>query len=161
MAHDTLDALTARLSGMGAELLVDTLEHYPARLIGAQQQDPSQITHAPKLTVNDVTIEWNAWTAQRLERMQRAVGSKLPLRTMFRTRCMHLSSVQIPAHPPQHRGEPGTIHMDHNGVFVACNDGSEWIQLLTVKVEGKRAIPVQDWINGYGIREGEQLGTRV
>jgi methionyl-tRNA formyltransferase len=117
------------------------------------------MTHARKLTVQDVTIaDWKDWSPLGLERMHRAIGTKLPLRTLFRGKWMQLTSIRLPIHPPSHAAPPGTLFVDEQlNVFVACRD-QQWIQLIRVKVEGKKDIAVEDWLNGYSITLEERLG---
>ena len=72
-------ALTARLANMGAELLVETLEHFDElRVMG---QDHKVATVAPKLTKEEGDLDW-AIGAQEIDRRVRALqpwpGATLP-----------------------------------------------------------------------------------
>lgn len=71
--------LTRRLAGLGAELLVETLEHFDElRVVG---QDHTLATHAPKLNKSEGELDWSMG-ADEIDRRVRALqpwpGATLP-----------------------------------------------------------------------------------
>ena len=52
---------------------------------------------------------------------------------------------------------PGqVIFADKTHVIVACGEGA--VELLTVQLEGKKAVRATDWYLGRGVAEGDVLG---
>jgi len=45
---------------------------------------------------------------------------------------------------------------DH--LYVACGENTT-LELLEVQVEGKKRVPVRDFLHGYRINLGEELGA--
>lgn len=126
-------------------------------------QDESKATKAPKLTVDDVTVDWRDFSAGYIDRLFRAIGSRLALRTHFRNVTLQLTSIKpTDGQLPSNDIGPGTVYftkdMLHSHtpfVLVRCKDS--WIQLERVKAEGKREISVYDWVNGYNIKSHNEL----
>lgn len=71
-SDDTAATLHDRLAGMGAELLVDTLNRLAAGDIEPIPQDDSQVTHAPLLKKKDGEIDWRR-SATAIERLIRGM----------------------------------------------------------------------------------------
>lgn len=69
---DTAATLHDRLAGMGAELLVDTLDRLAAGDIEPIPQDDTQVTYAPLLKKKDGEIDWHR-SAAAIERLIRGV----------------------------------------------------------------------------------------
>jgi methionyl-tRNA formyltransferase len=51
------------------------------------------------------------------------------------------------------------IGADKTRVLVACGDAAHSIELVTVQLEGKKAIRAVDWHLGRGVKEGDRLGA--
>jgi methionyl-tRNA formyltransferase len=77
--HEDAAELTARLAQMGAELLVETLEHFDdVRVVG---QDHSRATVAKKLRKQEGELEWDLGAAEldrRVRGLQPWPGATLP-----------------------------------------------------------------------------------
>jgi len=77
--HEDSAELTARLAQMGAELLVETLEHFDdLRVVG---QDHSMATVAPKLRKEEGELEWDLGATEldrRVRGLQPWPGATLP-----------------------------------------------------------------------------------
>jgi methionyl-tRNA formyltransferase len=54
-------------------------------------------------------------------------------------------------------GQPGEVLIaDKTGVVVGCGEGC--VELVSVQLEGKRAVSGADWALGRGVSVGEVLG---
>jgi len=57
---------------------------------------------------------------------------------------------------PRTSGEPGTVlRADKRGILVAAGEGA--VLLCDVQLEGKRRMPVRDFLLGYAIPPGTRL----
>ena len=62
------------------------------------------------------------------------------------------------AHDAASKASPGTVIRADKGILlVAAGDGA--LELLTVQLEGKKAMKATDWVLGRGVAEGDVLGS--
>ncbi len=152
--------LTARLSHMGASLLVDVL----STGLGEPRPQGGPPTIAAKIdrSENDLDFTLPAVELHRRVRIGRA-------HTLFRgerlgiERSRVLSGSDLAA--AQGVGSElaaGGLHLirrpDETRSVVASAGDDTALELLTVKPAGKRAMPALDWWNGAQPQDGERLG---
>ena len=70
LPDDTSETLSARLAGLGAELLLETLPGYLDGKITARPQDDSQATYAPMLKKEDGDLDFNQTAVQLAHRVR-------------------------------------------------------------------------------------------
>jgi methionyl-tRNA formyltransferase len=139
---DTSGALLTRLAASGARLLVATLDGLDDGELVAVPQPTDGVSLAPKLSVDDVRVDWQA-PAMRVDRLIRAATPGPGAWTTFRERRLKVGPVS-----PQAVGElaPGVLQLDDAGVLVGTADRA--VRLGTVQPEGKGAMPARDWARG-------------
>ena len=147
--EETTGILWSRLSKMGAELLIETIENLPQ--ITPQPQNDAQATYAPMLEKSDGNIDWNQ-SAQEICNRIRGVNPNPGARTFFRNKPLKIWS----ASPVEGSGAPGTVLIAKKKLIVAA--GSKAVLLKEVQLPGKKRGPAQNLINGARIAVGEQLG---
>ncbi len=162
---DTTETLTARVAELGAALLVETLPRWIAGDVEAEPQDSSLVTHAPRLSKPDGVIDWSL-PASDIWRRVRAF-QPWPLAT---TRYDGQPFTVHEAWPIEHgmNGEPGFV-VAGNGealspslpgrnsvAIVICGEGA--LALLRVQRPGKRATPIEQYLNGDRQLIGARLG---
>ena len=59
---------------------------------------------------------------------------------------------------PLHGREPGTIHVRQNGLYVSCGGATE-MRVLSVKMEGGRAMDAVEYARVARLTEGERFGN--
>ncbi len=163
---DTTGALTEHIAEAGARLLADVLSRWVAGAITSTPQDASLVTFAPKLAKEDGRIDWSRSAME----IDRAIRAFQPWPTAFTT----------------YRGEPLTIHaawplavsldvppgtvVAGDGAplpsplpgrtvraLVACGEGA--LALLDIQRPGKRATPIEAFLNGDRGFIGSRLGA--
>lgn len=146
----TADELGQKLAAMGARMLMDTLKNLPERISQRKEQSKEGATFAPKISVSMGWLVWEDQTCVQIDRLYRAIGSRIPLRTLwvgktvklmdFVGKCnVSLSGVQSSA--------PGTVCFlkETDTLAVRCKDG--WVGFRTVKL--KKCLSATDFYNGY------------
>lgn len=141
---DTASSLHDRLSEMGADLIMPTLNGIVDGSIKPIVQDEAQVTYAhklvkememinPKNTMREVDLQvraLNPWPGTRIETSN---GMKLKVK----------------------KGKPGTIKSGKNigqlfaqepSLFLQCSDGV--YEITEIQEEGKKAVPSSDFLNG-------------
>ena len=53
--------------------------------------------------------------------------------------------------------EPGKVFIRDERIFVACA-GNTWIELLELQLEGKKRLPVAEFLRGTHLATGMRLG---
>ncbi|CAG8481588.1 3335_t:CDS:10 [Acaulospora morrowiae] len=166
----TCSSLASILAAEASELLVDTLRHFDYYQANAQEQDEKQSTKAPKISRDMAFIKWDQTSSQNLDRLHRAISHQYPLTTIFNGKHVQLHQLSVPAQSEVEKfrslislrhHEPGTIIFDQHesnlsSIYIVCKGDAELIECKSVKMEGKKEIPVKDWINGYQI-ESEKM----
>ncbi|KAH6578035.1 hypothetical protein BASA50_000223 [Batrachochytrium salamandrivorans] len=78
------DDLHTKLAIQGGQDLADTIEHLAHYQRQAKVQDESLVTHAPRFDKSAANVRWHEHTAEHIYTMHRAIGSRIPLTTLFR-----------------------------------------------------------------------------
>ncbi|MFJ6720433.1 MULTISPECIES: methionyl-tRNA formyltransferase [unclassified Streptomyces] len=150
---DTSGDLLTRLAFAGSGLLLATMDGIEDGTLRALPQPGDGISLAPKITVEDARVDWNA-PAMRADRVVRGCTPAPGAWTVFRGERLKLISV-APV-PDRTELEPGVLAPAKNNVFVGT--GSHAVELLWVQPQGKKPMKGADWARGVRIAPGERLG---
>jgi methionyl-tRNA formyltransferase len=141
---DTSGALLDRLASAGAGLLLATLDGLEDGAVHAVPQPAEGVSHAPKVTVDDVRIDWTA-PALRVDRLVRAATPAPGAWTTFRGKRVKLGPVTV----TDARLAPGVLDGDLVGTATQA------VRLGTVRPEGKGEMAAADWLRGLRPEPGE------
>jgi len=144
--------LGRRLSAMGAELLVRTLDGLAAGTIAGEKQDNDQATYAPLLKKEDGAVDWSR-SAQELHNRVRGLQPWPGAYTAFRGQTLHLWRTRVVESPGT--AAPGAV-LSTRPLVVQC--GSGCLEMLEVQMEGRKRVPAADFANGQRLTENETLG---
>ena len=154
---DTDLSLEEKLSKVGAELIVKTLQKLEAGTLTATKQDDSQSCYAKLLTKAMGQIDWNQ-SALSIDRQVRGLYSWPGAYTSCKGKMLKIWQ----AKPVEEEGiaaysMPGSIaKVTKNEIFVQTGDGVLCLQ--EVQLEGKKRMKVHDFLLGCKVEEGEVLG---
>ncbi|MET9884128.1 methionyl-tRNA formyltransferase [Streptomyces sp. NPDC006430] len=151
---DTSGDLLTRLAFAGAGLLAATMDGIEDGTLRAVEQPAGGISLAPKITVEDARIDWNA-PAMRADRVVRGCTPAPGAWTVFRGERLKLISVGLV--PERTDLAPGELAPAKNNVYVGT--GSHAVELLWVQPQGKKPMRGADWARGVRIAPGERLGA--
>jgi methionyl-tRNA formyltransferase len=154
---DDAGSLGARLSELGAPLLVETLEGLDEGTVEPRSQDHTAATYASKLLPDERAIDWG----QPIEAIARRVRAFAPEPGAVATfRGGRLKLLRVSGHPlgdtldvSPKVGEIGVLEDDTP--IVAARGGG--IELLEVAPAGRRRMSGGEWARGARIIPGEQL----
>ncbi|HEX7957987.1 MAG TPA: methionyl-tRNA formyltransferase, partial [Pyrinomonadaceae bacterium] len=161
---ETAPRLLERLSHVGAELLVETLERFGE--IEPRRQDDTEATLAPILRREDGLIDWSLG-AFEVERRVRGFQPWPNAHTTYKGRRLilwraepHAREAGLGDAAPFEEGAEaaGTLVVARGGeLFVACGGGTT-LKVLELQPEGKQRMHARDFINGSHAQAGERLG---
>ena len=148
--EDTAETIHDRLSEMGKDLLLETLEKVEKGEIVPQKQDDSLSCYAKMLKKDMGKIDMN-WDAAKVERYIRGMNSWPSAYTTFRGKTLKLWRANVLA---ENTGEkPGTVvDVLKNSFIVQTGDGC--LELLEVQLEGKKRMDAGSFLRGVKIEKG-------
>ena len=149
---ETAGELFERLSVMGRDLLLNTLEDLEADRIAPQEQDHGKASPAPKLKKEDGRLDWTL-PAAALHNRIRAFN---PYPICYTTeagsgRVLRIHRTQVLSGNSSSAGMFG-VDSEHHP-FIGTGEGS--LRLVEVQWEGKPRISGRDLVNG--LRGAEEL----
>lgn len=141
-----------RLSGLGADLLIETVEGLEKGKIIPEPQNSSKATFAPILKKEDGKINWDLTSKEIYNRVR---GFK-PWPGSFTHLDGKLLRVHEAAPSEESCGEkPGTIVVCEKHIAVSCGQGT--LYLIEVQLEGKRCMCTADFLCGHKLKKGTVL----
>jgi methionyl-tRNA formyltransferase len=147
-------ALHDRLSLLGAETLVETLDLLQAGKLVPQKQDDSLTCYAPLLKKEDGEIDWRKG-AQAIRNLVRGVTPWPGAFTFLDGKTVKVCLVSTAFGS----GPPGTVlRADRQGLEVACGSGSLLIEEL--QLEGRKRLKAGEFLAGCKIEPGAILGNK-
>jgi methionyl-tRNA formyltransferase len=150
----TAEQLFPLLAESGANLMLKTLEGLEAGTIRPVPQDHVSASLAPILEREDALVDFTR-SAQEIYNRWRGFQPWPGAYTYFRGKKLTLHRVL----PAGTAGLPaGEMLAEGNRLFVAAGSGTR-LELLDVQVEGKKRMPVADFLRGAAPHPHESLGT--
>ena len=150
---ETAGSLQARLTPVGAALLLETLRRLKNRTLNATEQDESLATLAPILKKEDGLIDWQR-PAIEIERRVRGFDPWPGSFTHCAGKLLKIHRVSVVA--TERRGSPGEIiRADGAGFWLATASGV--LSLEEVQQENKQRLPGVEFIKGARIKPGDRL----
>jgi methionyl-tRNA formyltransferase len=170
--EETAPELAGRLSEVGSTMMVETLRGLQSGTLSSRQQDHAAASYAPILKREDGRIDW-AKPAQEIYNRMRGFAPWPGAYTEFRGQTCHLWGKPVEERtaseggpnkegaPVSHVGmsrAPGTLLMEGGKLWVACGAATE-LELLHVKLEGRKQISAAEFANGARLGTGERFGS--
>ena len=155
--EDTTETLSERLSGVGADLMVETLPKLIRAEIQPQPQDHAQATLAPILKKEDGRIDWML-RAEEIWWRVRGLRPWPGAYTTFRSKNLHIWSAAPVGSQVAPGHEPGTLLPDRGTLRVACGLGT-LLEVHELQLEGRKRLAARDFLNGVRPSPGEKLGV--
>jgi methionyl-tRNA formyltransferase len=154
---ETGGALETRLAMLGARLLLPAVDQLAQGVAVEEPQDESQVTYAARILKTDGLIAWDR-PAQAIHDQVRAL-SPWPHAYTF------LDGARYVLHRTQPRpGEvsgsgatPGTILPAAKGQLLVQAGGGTVLQVLELQEEGRRVLPVRDFLAGRPLPAGARF----
>jgi methionyl-tRNA formyltransferase len=134
------------MMAVGAQTLITTLTGIIAGTIEPmQQQEALAILHAPKIFTKDCQIDWHQPVAQ-IHNLIRGLAPFPGAITKVDGKLVKLFSTSIIKENPE---EPIGSFVTDGKTYArfACSDG--YIQLNDIQWEGKKRMPITDFLRGY------------
>lgn len=156
-AQDTTGSLTLKLAEIGARLLLEVLPQWVEGKVNPKAQDESKATYSRLLTSRDGEIDWHL-PALELWRKIRAYDPWPGCYTWYRGKRLKIHQ----ALPRDHgvSGQVGEVIADDKVSRIGVVTGRGILELVVVQLEGRRKMPIAEFVRGERGFVGSILGQR-
>ncbi|AHB88514.1 methionyl-tRNA formyltransferase Fmt [Thermosynechococcus sp. NK55a] len=166
--EDNAATLSAKLSEIGADLLLDTLQQLPQ--LQAEPQNDAEATYAPLIQKRDYAIDWER-SALALHNQVRAFypyaytqWQGTPLKILQTWPLIPEVAAKLPeplqscVREPEASAAPGTVLALVKGWGPVVQTGKGGLLLSQVQLSGRKAQSGWDFVNGVRLAIATQFG---
>ena len=152
--NETAGELFERLSVLGAELILSTLEKLEKGEIAPEKQDEAQATLAPIISKEMALLDF-AQSAESLSNLVRGFNPWPIAYTILEGKRLKVYSARVGSTAS---APAGTVTKSERTLCVACGDGME-LELLDIQLEGSKRMPASEWLKGRAVEKETVLGA--
>jgi len=152
---ETTASLQAKLTPVGARLLLETIRKIKTGSLIPRPQDEAGVTFAPMIKKEDGLIDWNQ-SASVLERRVRGFHPWPSAYTYWQGKLLKILRATV-IHTDIRRNPGEVVRADGSGFWVAT--GTSALSLEMVQLENRKRLPGIEFIRGTRIDEGDRLGV--
>lgn len=145
-------SLQHRLSELGADCLLKTLEGIEKGILKPKPQDPKEVLFAPMFKKEDGHLDWKK-RAFDLSNQIRALNPWPGTFCYFGDKRLKIFKASVLNEVSKEK--PGVVIQNEEEIRVACGQG--FLSLLEVQLEGKRRMSVKEFLKGHPILTGTTL----
>lgn len=147
--NETAGELHDRLSALGAELLSRTIDALLKGELHPEKQKDEKSNYASMLTKDLSPIDFSK-PAQTVHNQIRGLS---PWPSAEMTLCGKHLKVHASVLCEDKAGAPGEVVESGKRLVISCGDG-KCVEILTVQAQGKKAMPVADYLRGNPVEKG-------
>lgn len=153
LPEENAGELFDRLAILGGQAIVEALEIIAdGRAVYTPQQE-SQATHYPMISKEDGKIDWSKSAREVFNKMR----GFTPWPSAFTTLDGKLFKIlKCVVSDKIFDGKEGEVVIEERKAYVVCGNGT--VELKEVQLEGKKAIPVSDFLLSGKLKTGVMLG---
>ncbi|MCU7495857.1 MAG: methionyl-tRNA formyltransferase [Ignavibacteria bacterium] len=140
---DDFGSLHDKMSPIGAELVLRTIELIEKGNVPVEKQDDATATPAPKITKETAQIDWNKPAVQ----IHDLIRGLSPHPGAFFTHNGKVIKIYRSTINCQRKLSPGEIFRTKTEATIGC--GTDALDLLEVQIEGRRRMGIEEFLRGY------------
>jgi len=153
---DNYGTLAERLSKIGADIVVETLNEMEVGTLKGTTQDESEVTLAPKIKSNDLFINWEK-SAIEIRNLIRAFSPSPGAFTLFKNKRLKIFFSSI-LDGSSKNGKCGEIVI-YSKDQLAIKTGNGLLQIEEVQLEGKKRINIEEFLRGTKLQSQMMFGV--
>ncbi len=150
--NETSGELFERLSVIGAELLIETIQQIKDGCVVREKQNDAEATYAPILDKSLSNIDWNK-PAREIYNLVRGLNPWPVAMTFLDGKTLKIYRTQMVG---PHKGKAGEV-LSIKPLVVSCG-GDTALEILEVQMESKKRMTAEDFIRGCKLEAGSILG---
>lgn len=163
---ETGDSLHDKLAEAGARLIVEALAKLERGELVPEKQKEEESCYAKRLQKSMGRIDWQQ-SAKKLDCLIRGLLSWPGAYTVLRGKNLKIwevEAIEEPENVPEGMALPAELSCAMPGIVVGVEreafyvkTGEGILKILAVQPEGKKRMPVREFLLGYQVKAGEQL----
>ena len=151
---DDYNTLSEKFSMVGAKALSNLLPTYLEGDVVLETQNDEKATFCYKISKQSGLIDW-AKSAEEINNQLRAYKKWPGIFSKFNAKKIDVLKAAV-ADDNETTARVGEVYKNKKRIFVKCGNGS--LELLEVKLEGKKQMSIQNFVNGNQAFVGSSLG---
>lgn len=140
---DTFGDLYYRLSPLAADLALTTCEKLISGNYELKKQNDDEATAAPKIFPENCLVDWTK-PAERVRNLIHGVSPAPGARAQFDGKTLKILRAKTDKRADL---KPGEFIITKSEFLVGCGERS--IRIIELQPEGKKSMPVEDFLRGY------------
>jgi methionyl-tRNA formyltransferase len=143
---------------LGAQLIAVDLMDYLRGNLSPLPQDAATVTLAPKIEKAEAEVDWRK-SAAEIHNQIRGLALGPQAFTQFRGKLLkiHRSRVASTTSDAAHSPAGAVAKATEKSLLVQCGTGT--LELLEVQPESRAKVHIEEFLRGYPVAQGEQLGA--
>lgn len=152
--EETAEELFDRLSGLTAELLVNTLSDLEKGNITPKKQDEEKASYAPIIKKEMAQLDFINMTATEIHNAVRGYYSWPCAYFFLENKRIKVIKAAV---ADKTNAKAGTVIKSTDSLVIACKDGTA-VELVTVQPEGSKPMSAKQMLCGRPIAQGTVIG---
>ncbi len=144
-SDDNFESLHDRMSLVGAELVLKTVNLIDSGSFELQQQDDSLASPAPKITKEICKIEWNK-SAEEIHNLVRGLSPYPAAFFNYNDKVIKIYKTEI---VKNYNLKPSEFYQTKTELIVGC--GKDALRILEIQQEGKKRMTIEEFLRGFRI----------
>jgi methionyl-tRNA formyltransferase len=141
--EDNFGSLHDRLSELGTELVIKTIDLIDQGNYSLITQDDSTASLAPKITKEICRIDWNK-SALEIHNLVRGLSPFPSAFFIYDDKLIKVYKTEIDY---EKKLKPSEILQTKNQLFIGCADNA--IKILDIQIEGKKKMGIEEFLRGF------------
>lgn len=155
LPEETCGELSLRLSVIGSELLVETINLVKEGQVAGIPQDEGLVSYAPKIKKENCRIDWNK-PAVQIKNLVRGLSPQPGAFTTYKGKILKIFKTAV-LNENDFSDNSGEILKadDREGMIVKTSRGC--LKLIELQPESRRIMNAAEFVRGHKISPGERL----
>ncbi|MBS4035494.1 MAG: methionyl-tRNA formyltransferase [Ignavibacterium sp.] len=141
--EDNFESLHDRMSELGAQMVLDTVNLIESGSYNLKPQDDSLASPAPKITKEICLIDWNK-PALEIHNLVRGLSPHPAAYFLYKEKVMKIYKTEIVR---ELNLKPFEFYQTKNELIIGCSKDA--LRILEIQQEGKRRMTVEEFLRGF------------
>ena len=151
--EDNFETLSIKLSSLGGEALIKSLEMLNKDKINLIIQNNSKFTLAPKINKDMLKINWS-WKGEKINNWVRGLYPYPGMYTVYKEKKIKIFKIQLLKEISN--PHPGKIESISSKRLIVLSKNYQ-VSVLELQQEGKKRLKIEDFLKGSNFEKGQNF----